>query len=91
MNRESQDTPSDPRTPPQSTLTPLILEFKYRMFAFRLGEDGECEPKKVAEYLTDNAAGGWLPRQVSESVDGDRFVVSVLLARAKPRKVVPVM
>ena len=76
---------------PREALTPMVPEFRYKVFSFTLGDDGECEPKRVGEYLTDNAAGGWLPKSVSELVQDGKFIVSVLLVRARPRKVVPVL
>lgn len=79
--------PQEPQLPP---MQPQIkVEFKYKQFAFKLDDEMTCEPKKVGEYLTDQALAYWAPRQISEQVRDGWLFVTVVLARASQRKVVP--
>jgi len=90
MNEQTDQAVPGPAPAPESVQLPMAaFEFCYKQFAFKLDDNMTCEPKRVGEYLTDQALGLWAPRQISEHVHDGWLFVTITMMRLKNRRIIP--
>jgi hypothetical protein len=86
---DDQTVPVPEAAPAPVQMPMAAFEFSYKQFAFKLDDNMTCEPKRVGEYLTDQALGSWAPRQISEHVHDGWLIVAITMMRLKNRRIIP--